>query len=475
MLRPRQLRDAVRALDEASTYAEWLHAAHDYDALTGGDAWRDADPEDSEQAVAMRQSTATLAKLRASGDSDRLVEALTEAVFRHLGEIRADEHYSGALAGPKRLLVRLQDEVETSLVHLAENPPPHIPRAGVLARFRRSQRVFGRSALLLSGGATWGFHHLGVVKALFDQKLLPQILSGASTGAMIAAGACSRSDLELAQMYADTGDMRLDGLLPVGLRRAWRSGAWLDPERLHAVLQHNCGPWTFAEAQARSGRILNISVSPARTRQRARLLNALTSPQVTIASAALASSALPALFPPVQLQARAPGGELRPYMDGELWVDGSFHGDLPKYRLSRLHNVNHFIVSQANPHAMPLVRHHGQRGIAPTIAGLVGSTARTQAAHAADLARRAASRQTAAQLADRAYGLVSQDYRGDIDIHPPFNWSLYKKVVANPSREDLTHFIRQGERAAWPLIPKIHEQTRLGRTFARCICILEAE
>ena len=89
-------------------------------------------------------------------------------------------------------------------------------------------------------------------------------------------------------------------------------------------------------------------------------------------------------------------------MDGELWVDGSFHGDLPKNRLARLHNVNHFIVSQANPHAMPLVRHHGQRGIGPTLAGLVGSTARTQAAHAADLARRASKKGTASQLADRA-------------------------------------------------------------------------
>ncbi|NJN36554.1 MAG: hypothetical protein HC794_05210 [Nitrospiraceae bacterium] len=34
-----------------------------------------------------------------------------------------------------------------------------------------------------------------------------------------------------------------------------------------------------------------------------------------------------------------------PYLDGERWVDGSLHGDLPKQRLSRLHNVNHFIVS----------------------------------------------------------------------------------------------------------------------------------
>ena len=74
-----------------------------------------------------------------------------------------------------------------------------------------------------------------------------------------------------------------------------------------------------------------------------------------------------------------------------------------------------------------------------------------------DLARRASPTGTASQLADRAHGLVSQDYRGDINIHPPFSWSLYKKVMANPSREDLAHFIAQGERAVWPLVPKTLE------------------
>ncbi|MED5372919.1 MAG: DUF3336 domain-containing protein [Myxococcota bacterium] len=474
MLRPRKLRAAISALEHAQSYLDWLEAAQAYDQLTGGAEWQDADPDDADEALALRQSIRTMATLRSEGRALELVRAVTEAISRHLGEVRAPEHYSGALSGPKRLLVRYQDEVEASLQWLAQVPGDQLPRAQAHERFKQGVQVFGRSALLLSGGATWGFHHLGVVKALFELELLPHILSGASTGAMIAAGVCSRSDSELALMYAHPDSIRLDGLMPVGIRRALQDGAWLDPAQLEAVLRHNCGEWTFQQAQERSGRILNISVSPFRARQRPRLLTALTCPEVTIASAALASSALPALFPPVQLRAKNPDGSERAYMDGELWVDGSLHGDLPKQRLARLHNVNHFIVSQTNPHVMPLVRHHGQRGFAPTLAGLVGSTARTQAAHAADLARRATSaRGTASQLADRAYGLVSQDYRGDIDIHPPFSWSLYRKVVANPTPQDLAHFIHQGERAVWPLVPMIREQTRLGRTLSRVLRSLE--
>ena len=37
------------------------------------------------------------------------------------------------------------------------------------------------------------------------------------------------------------------------------------------------------------------------------------------------------------------------------WKDGSLHADLPITRISELFNVNHFIVSQTNPHAIPFM------------------------------------------------------------------------------------------------------------------------
>ena len=271
-------------------------------------------------------------------------------------------------------------------------------------------------------------------------------------------------------MFADLDQLRLDGLKPVGPRRAWSSGAWLDPDQLYAVLRHNVGEWTFAEAWARSGRSLNISVSPTRTRQKPRLLCHLTSPDVLVATAALASSALPGLFPPVVLQQRE-GGRIVPYLPGVRWVDGSLHGDLPTRRLSRLHNVNHFVVSQTNPHVLPLVRHHGRRGLGPAVAGLASAGLRTQGAYAADVARRLTRRDRGAvgRFVDRAYSVVTQEYKGDIDLHPQFNWGLYRKVVSNPTRTDLDRFVLEGERSVWPRVALIRAQTRLGRTFEDCL------
>jgi TAG lipase/steryl ester hydrolase/phospholipase A2/LPA acyltransferase len=83
------------------------------------------------------------------------------------------------------------------------------------------------------------------------------------------------------------------------------------------------------------------------------VLNYLTSPHVFLWSAALASCAVPGVFEPVELRARSIDGKEIPYFpQGQKWSDGSVENDLPMQRLSELFNVNHFVVSQVNPHAL---------------------------------------------------------------------------------------------------------------------------
>ncbi len=471
---PTGMAEVLRALDEADTQSAWLQAAEAHDALLGLDEWRRDDASPHLDGALIRQEIAELQRLRRSSDGLGLARVLTESVYRHLADLRSPEVYGLALSGTKQVVTDFLDEVEASLRWLAETPIPGLSAADTRARFEAAWKVYGRSALMLSGGATWGFFHIGVVKSLFQEGLLPAILSGASTGAMVAAGIGARTDAELAELFAHPDRMRRDGLKPVGLRRAWDQRAWLDPEQLLAVLHHNVGDWTFAEAFARSGRALNISVSPTRTRQRPRVLSHLTAPDVLVASAALASSALPGLFPAVVLEQRRGDGSRGPYVPSERWVDGSLYEDLPKLRLARMHNVNHFIVSQTNPHVVPFVRHYGQSGLLSGVAGLTSAAVRTQGAYAAELASRATrhSRGPLGQLADRAQALVTQDYRGDIDVHPRFRWELMAKIAVNPSAEDLRVFIAEGERATWPQLARIRNETRLGRVFQDCVARL---
>lgn len=72
--------------------------------------------------------------------------------------------------------------------------------------FTQMRAGFGRSALLLSGGAGLGVHHFGVIKALHEAHLLPRIISGSSAGALVGSLICTTPDDEL--------DALLDGDTP---------------------------------------------------------------------------------------------------------------------------------------------------------------------------------------------------------------------------------------------------------------------
>jgi NTE family protein len=105
---------------------------------------------------------------------------------------------------------------------------------------------------------------------------------------------------------------------------------------------------TFEEAFQHTGRKINISISPSEVHQSSRLLNAVTSPNVCIREAVMASCAVPGVFPAVTLMAKNTRGDRLPYVASRKWVDGSID-DLPAKRLARLYGVNHFITSQTNP------------------------------------------------------------------------------------------------------------------------------
>lgn len=44
---------------------------------------------------------------------------------------------------------------------------------------------YGRTALCLSGGAGFGYYHLGVVRALLQAGVLPTVITGTSAGALL--------------------------------------------------------------------------------------------------------------------------------------------------------------------------------------------------------------------------------------------------------------------------------------------------
>jgi len=97
------------------------------------------------------------------------------------------------------------------------------------------------------------------------------------------------------------------------MQRFFREGCLYDIGHLEWCLQQNLGNLTFQEAFNRTGRVVNISISPSiSNHNHASLLNHLTAPTVLLWSAVSASCALPLIFKPVQLKAKDADGNIIP-------------------------------------------------------------------------------------------------------------------------------------------------------------------
>ena len=191
-----------------------------------------------------------------------------------------------------------------------------IPTDARLAFFNETRHSYGRTALLLSGGAALGFYHVGVVKTLLTNRLMPRVLGGSSAGSIVCAMIGTRTDEECERDLFNmrgthapghSGELAIDFFRPIHLqlknlppgigevynntagafhdaKRTWQILVPIplrhftsilfdlitlktrphellmsDSEHFRSCLRTNIGDFTFQEAFDRTGRILNIT------------------------------------------------------------------------------------------------------------------------------------------------------------------------------------------------------------------------
>ena len=470
----RRNREAHEALAHAQDYRTWRAAATELDSAESFDEWKADETSDLYDWRLIRSRLRQIRSCREDGQTRRLAHHLRQGLHWNLGNIGNPEVYSQARVGTKHLIVDYVAEVCTALEELCDIDSPEFSHADKLQFFRETEQSYGRSALMLSGGATLGLFHVGVVKALFRENVLPVVMSGSSAGSVVAATVGTRATDEL-ETLLDPESAYYHFWRVLKPQQAWRRRALMDQSQLRRAIAKNVKDLCFDEAYKLSGRIVNITVSPAGANQSPRLLNYLTFPYLCLREAVLASCAVPVLFPPVMLMTRDELGERVPWMPLLRWNDGSLKSDLPILRLRRLHNVNHFIVSQTNPHVLPFVtrREPGARGLAHGARVYAGSTVRSQASGLLKLARAVLPVPTVGHTIDTATSILDQEYRGNINIFPDVSLWRYANVTSNPKLADVQRFILEGERAAWPRIEMIRLQTAIAQTLDRCVQRLE--
>jgi TAG lipase / steryl ester hydrolase / phospholipase A2 / LPA acyltransferase len=456
-------------LNQARTYQEWLAIANKIDLIEDRISWRKQDDSDIFHSQLLREHINTMREYRANKEGLKLIDVVQESLSRHSWELNTAQLYTEAYSGTKFIISEYFQEIEDSINFICDNSFAGITDNDKLKIFEEGNRIHGNTALMLSGGASFGIYHLGVVKALHEQNLLPKIIAGSSMGAIIAAAACSKTDEELTAFFAHPKSIHRVAIKVREPGEIVNAGSVMDPSQLMEHIESNIGDFTFKEAFQKTGRTLNISVSATRKRQRPRVLNHFSTPSLLIEHSALASCAIPGIFPPVTLLQKNKDGEIVPYMESEKWIDGSVHLDIPMQRIIRLHNVSRSIVSQANPHVIPFVKEEKKQGIFPFFQDLISSTIQAPLLKFMDLGVDLSEKMPWLSVLDKARSMIDQEYRGDINIYYPMTLGSVSKIVSNPTQEEFEDYIRKGELATWPKIAFIRDQMHLNKVLEACI------
>jgi hypothetical protein len=187
-----------------------------------------------------------LQKAIASSDLSALQYRLRTGLSRDLGAMNSLRLYKHSWFGTKFLIDDYINTVLEAIEAFSDLTIRYnIPNAEV--RFYQqslegSLKFFGRSALTLSGGAPLGMKHIGVVKTLWEAELLPEVISGASAGSIVAAIVGTSTDEHMYEVleqfpYSDLAVFDPPGTTSMGwlsqrVRTFLRSGAFFEMDNI---------------------------------------------------------------------------------------------------------------------------------------------------------------------------------------------------------------------------------------------------
>jgi len=476
MARP-SMRRLERFMTQADSYEEWRQFALEHDRRSGMQAWKEEPCSKSFDHESIHARLQRLRELREAGDDHGILFTLNEGIHGNLGGMGRAALYEKAKFGTKQLITDYIDEVVSALEHIAAVPEEVISADEKLDFFRRARHCYGQSALMLSGGAVLGNFHLGVVRALLLQDLLPTVISGSSAGSVVAGILATHDDANLRTLF-DAPHLLAEAREEArGFQRILgTTETRMHEDDLIRLVERLVPDMTFAEAYQVSGRQINITIAPAEIHQKSRLLNAITSPNVFIRSAIMASCAIPGLFPPVTLEARSIKGKRQPYLSRRKWVDGSVSEDLPAKRLARLYGVNHYIASQTNPFALLFVGTPKLK-CAPLKAAkdIAFGTVRQAVKSYSTLLERQLTRFPRGNLmVNMSTSVLTQEYTADINIIPPYRLIDPRKLLYRLTEREILTLIRAGEQATWPKIEMIRNCSKISRILFRLLDQMES-
>jgi len=353
-------------------------------------------------------------------------------------------------------------------------------KAAYISWLKARQEALGKTALCLSGGGSLAMYHMGVCRFLLEEALMPQIVSGVSGGSIVAGFLAIHTDKEL------LSHVFVPSIVERHYPHRWfpplwqelvnflRIGVLVRTEDFEATAAAFFGSWTFEEAFARTGRAVSIVISSNFSQKLPAciMINHMTAPRVTIASAVATSCAAMGVMKPRGLVVKNRAtGELRPFdVLGKSLQDGTFTAEVPKDYLRSFFGAAQFFVSQVNPHVSAFM-------------GVKGSALNTLRSYIGRDLQQRARELSEYQLLPAFFGRtmckatkhISQEFsesQAGVTMFPPdMGLGAIKEAVSNPSVRDMERYIIDGQRMAWKnakeLKARMHVEAALTRAMER--------
>jgi TAG lipase/steryl ester hydrolase/phospholipase A2/LPA acyltransferase len=481
------------------TYCEFNRAAERLALICGFEDWRnDERPESCEYDVLqLRRRLHDVQKARYSGNPEKMLRLIQTQLSRFVSEVDRETLFHPSLRGTKVLIEEYTDSVccllqeFAGLCHLYGNELDRRRLAELLEETRIS---FGRTALMCSGGGTFGMRHVGTIKCLFETGNLPRVISGSSAGSIVCAVLGSKTDDQLQRVLESFchGDLKVfigDDEIPGWAARIgywWENGHFFDSRNLERVMKFHLGDMTFSEAYELTGRVLNVSVdthcyttaydilNSFLTYNRnqitvstgdpdgPKVLNYRNAADVMLWSAVVASCALPFTYRESPIYAKhSTTGEAEPFEDGANHVDGSIEADIPFEAVHDEFNVNHAVVAQVNPHAVLFIedKSAAERRRKPTYAAFLDFLKEEAANWVLPFIPIPLNGRT------RLASIIGQKYSGHITILPKDWLEDLSKVLSNPTPQFMEDAKRKGERATWERLSIIENHMKIERAL----------
>ncbi|KAG0286740.1 hypothetical protein BGZ96_009207 [Linnemannia gamsii] len=483
--RRNQLRKDLR---NATTYGTWKAAAQRLDTYLKKDEWKN-DPDFGYYDYNLLSRVNR--NLRLSRDGNRVEELkdhLQGVVKSNFGGVENARLYSQTYHGTKKPIEDYVREVTTSLQSVTESVK--LTDEDKRSFLKSIYKNYGRTALCLSGGAGFGYYHLGVVRALLQAGILPTVVTGTSAGALMAALACCRTDEELNEVLvpelAHKFTACADNIF-TWFPRFLKKGSRFDAEDWARKAQWiTKGSLTFLEAYERTGRILNISVIPYDPHSPPKLLNYLTTPDCVVWSAVIASAAIPGILNPVVLMRKRPDGTLVPFSyGGRGFKDGSLRADIPLQALHTHFNVNYTIVSQVNPH-VHLFFYAARGSIGRPVSHLSGEGWRGGflAASIEQFLKLDLSKwlkvlrdlELLPKFMNQDWSWIwLQKFDGHVTILPKSGPSDWLQLLTDPSEDRMRHCLTVGEKQTFPKLHMIANRLKIEQMIAHCRTVVKSK